>query len=201
MADDFAVIIAEYVLPKRPWLEFGVATGHTIRFLAAQTTAAVYGFDWFQGLPEDWRDAEGNLMHPAGTFACPVPDGLPANVELVIGRFEDTLPGWLSEHGQPFGLVHIDCDLYNSTRFVLDALEPWLDGAVVAFDEIRNHPAYVHHEQRAFDELLLRHKFGCELLGHQHSNAATFRLTDMEKVQRAKATVEELRMETVRQHR
>jgi hypothetical protein len=36
-------------------LEFGVATGAFLRFLAGQTNRTVHGFDSFDGLPEDWN--------------------------------------------------------------------------------------------------------------------------------------------------
>tara|TARA_R110002073_G_scaffold191088_1_gene349759 strand:+ start:234 stop:617 length:384 start_codon:yes stop_codon:yes gene_type:complete len=36
------------------FLEFGVASGASINFIAANTDTTVHGFDSFQGLPEDW---------------------------------------------------------------------------------------------------------------------------------------------------
>jgi len=165
-----------HIEADRPWLEFGVACGATLRQLA-EHAPLIYGFDSFEGLPEDWTDERGGLQEPKGKFACHVPDELRSNTYLVIGRFEDTLPKWLVSHGQPFGIVHIDCDLYSSTKFVLDQLEPFLDGAVIAFDEIRGFPAGEYHEGRAWAEFLARGPYVARLLGHQHNAGAIYKLS------------------------
>jgi hypothetical protein len=96
-------------------LEFGVATGATISYLAncvALGGRTIYGFDSFMGLPEKWAD------YAVGHFACD-PPSVPSNVELVIGLFADTLPAFLATHAGKAALIHIDCDLYASTYQVL----------------------------------------------------------------------------------
>ena len=58
-------------------------------------------------------------------------DGVPPtlvekNVAFYVGWFEDTLPPFLREQcadGVPCSLIHIDCDIYESTKCVFDALE------------------------------------------------------------------------------
>lgn len=173
----------QHIEPDLPWLEFGVACGATLRQLA-EHAPFIYGFDWFKGLPEDWRDYNGNLQDPKGKFACSVPQDLPENVQLVIGRFEDTLPEFIHmEHVAlapmlpRFGFVHIDCDLYSSTKFVLDQLEPYLDGTVIAFDEIRGFPAGECHEGKAWCEFLLKGTYAARLIGHQHNAGAIYKLS------------------------
>jgi hypothetical protein len=42
--------------PNTLWLEFGVATGTTINYISRFTNDKVYGFDSFEGLPENWRE-------------------------------------------------------------------------------------------------------------------------------------------------
>lgn len=129
-------------------LEFGVWSGSTLRVIAdARGGHDVYGFDSFDGLPEDWRTG-----FPAGTF--PV-DGLPdvPGAELVVGLFADTLPGFLAEHDGPVDFVHVDCDLYSATVTVLDHVAPRLrDGAIIVFDEYFNYPGWERHEHRAWME-------------------------------------------------
>ena len=51
-----------------PILEFGVATGRTINHLASLTAEQIYGFDSFEGLPEDWRTG-----YSKGRFAQALP--------------------------------------------------------------------------------------------------------------------------------
>ena len=97
----------------------------------------VYGFDSFEGLPENWRNG-----FPAGAFNV---DGLPdvPGAELVVGWFDDTLPGFLDEHEGPVAFLHVDCDLYSSTKTVLDLVGPRLvPGSIVAFDEYFNFPGW-----------------------------------------------------------
>lgn len=129
-------------------LEFGVASGKTINFIAKQTNEPVFGFDSFQGLPEDWRTG-----YSAGRYAQKKPD-VGSNVQLVEGLFESTIPSFLSDHRNAhISLVHVDCDLYSSTKTILEILRPRLIvGTVLVFDEYFNYPGWQHHEQKAFAE-------------------------------------------------
>lgn len=139
-------------------LEFGVWEGKTIsdmatRFARLQSGGVgqreIHGFDSFLGLPHAW---EGRGM-PQGRFSTggTLPD-VPPNVHLHKGWFNDTLPVFLREieEGVPsapsrVALVHMDANLYSSTREVLDMLLPWMRaGTVVWFDD------YLHHAVRAF---------------------------------------------------
>jgi hypothetical protein len=129
-------------------LEFGVATGATINHLAgtpALRERRIYGFDSFRGLPEPWAG------YRVGHFACAEPS-VAANVELCVGLFAETLPPFLTQHVDTCALVHIDCDLYTSTRTVLEALTPRITvGTVMVLDE---YFIVVEQEQRAFNEWL-----------------------------------------------
>jgi len=160
-------------------LEFGVASGSSINFIAKQLPdRLVYGFDSFEGLPEDWRWTEG-LHQPKGTFACRVPANLLPNVHIVKGLFQDTLPRFMewARSSERIAFVHIDCDLYSSTKYVLDMLgkDGWLDGAIVVFDELCNIPAYDEHEGRALAEFADRREYYIDNLGQQHGQGGAFR--------------------------
>jgi hypothetical protein len=158
-------------------MEFGVATGSSITGIAGELPhRAVYGFDSFEGLPEDWVDYTGNVHNAKGTYAAPVPS-LAANVELVIGLFQDTLPVFLARHPEPAAFVHIDCDLYSSTRFVLAALRNRMRETVVVFDEFCGLLAYEANEGRAWREFINDGDVKFEKLGEQHSRGAAFKVT------------------------
>lgn len=130
-------------------LEFGVFTGRSIRVIAAEVAGPVHGFDSFEGLPEDWIEGETKGAYDAGGR---LPE-VPANVELLAGWFEDSLPPFLAAHPGPLRFANIDCDLYSSTRFVLDALAPRLvPGSVLVFDEYFAYPGWREHEYKAFQE-------------------------------------------------
>lgn len=143
------------------FLEFGVATGGTLRIISAAAEGQpVYGFDSFAGLPERWRPG-----HDAGLFAMselPEVDG----AELVVGLFADVLPGFLEDHPGQVAFLHLDADLYSSTRTVLEAVGPRLGpGSVVLFDEYFNYPGWQEHEHRAWNEYVEAHDLAFEFLG------------------------------------
>lgn len=170
-------LIEGHVAPNRIWLEFGVAGGATLRQLA-EVAPVIYGFDSWEGLPEDWCDINGNLQDEKGKFRCDPPSDLPANAHLIKGLFQDTLPGWLKKcPDRSFGFVHIDCDLYSSTSFVLSQLENHLDNTVIAFDEIGPFPAGDYHEGRAWREFMAKNKYEARLIGQQHQAGAIYKLT------------------------
>jgi hypothetical protein len=130
-------------------MEFGVFHGRSLRLLAADSPGRVHGFDSFEGLPEAWSEAEGAGSYSTGGRLPRVA----ANVELHAGWFEDSLPPFLATHPGPVRLAHVDCDLYSSTRVVLDALAPrFVPGSVLVFDDLLGYPGYEAHELRALDE-------------------------------------------------
>lgn len=131
-------------------LEFGVFEGRSLAVIAeSRGPGPVYGFDSFEGLPEDYRPHVRS-----GAFAV---DRLPHvdGAELVIGWFDQTLPGFLAAHPGPVGFLHVDGDLYSSARTVLELVGPRLQaGSIVVFDEFFNFPGWEDHEFRAWQEHL-----------------------------------------------
>lgn len=133
------------------FMEFGVATGNTIREIAshAPSGATVYGFDSFSGLPGDWT----GHVETSGAFRQKAVPTTPGNVTLVHGLFEDTLPGFMASNSGPVSFAHIDCDLYSSTVTILehigDRLQP---GSLILFDEYFNYPGWKLHEHKAWTE-------------------------------------------------
>jgi predicted O-methyltransferase YrrM len=154
-------------------LEFGVATGDTINKIAkAVENRTVYGFDSFEGLPEDWRPGYGT-----GSFKQnKIPEVLP-NVQLVVGLFSDTLPKFVQEHTEPVAFIHVDCDLYSSTKCIFDNLKDKMqDGTIIAFDEIRAYPGFEQHEYKAFNEFLEENKYQWECIGQHGGEQAGFKI-------------------------
>lgn len=134
--------------------EFGVHTGKTIRQIcAAMPGHEVHGFDSFRGLPSSWRPG-----YDAGMFSMggSVPADLPSEVKLHVGWFDDTVPEFAEDVREcSMALIHIDCDIYSSTRCVLNALAPMIHDTVLVFDELYAYPGFEEHEMRAFYELTL----------------------------------------------
>lgn len=167
-------------------LEFGVSSGASIREMAwCCKGRTIYGFDTFTGLPEDWEgryNEDGTLMHMKGSFASD-PPGVPENVVLITGMFQDTLPGFLEQHPEQLALAHVDCDLYSSTKCVLECLEDRIvDGTILIFDEFmdygdhRNKEAWKDYEYKAFCEFLEKTGYGWECIGRHGSFQVAFKI-------------------------
>lgn len=137
------------------WLEFGVSIGTstaTLAECAAAADARLYGFDSFEGLPEEWVVSDDETWSK-GAFTGR-PSQVPDNVELVDGWFDDTLPGFLETRPGRVAFAHIDCDLYSSTATVFSEIRDRLAvGTVIVFDELFNYDRYYEHEMRALIEL------------------------------------------------
>lgn len=142
--------------PDGLWLEFGVYSGKSINRIARHAPGPVYGFDSFEGLPEDWN--RGRQISRKGAFD--LGGALPRvrpNVILKPGWFEDSLPHFLAETPGDVAFLHVDCDLYSSTKTVFDCLEGRIGaGAVVVFDELINYTTFREHEWKALREFVDR---------------------------------------------
>jgi len=78
-------------------------------------------------------------------------------VVIVEGWFADSLPRFLELHQGPIAFVHVDCDVYSSTKTVFEHLGPRLSqGTVIVFDEYFNYPGWQEHEFKAFQEFVLQ---------------------------------------------
>lgn len=128
-------------------LEFGVGSGRTIRVIGEVVPdRVVYGFDSFEGLPEPY------FSLPKGAYKQSELPEVPDNVEFVIGLFQDTLKGFLKEHTENVAFIHLDADLYSSTKYVLFTLgesHRMVPGTVVQFDEY-----WSEGEYEAFQEFV-----------------------------------------------
>lgn len=127
-------------------VECGVHLGRSVLTLARSSELhspekRVLGFDCFDAFPpasaEDVGPAVDAVGHVYTGLEVPseqvVATLLDASVELVAGYFEQTIPVRLP---RSISLLHVDCDLYESTRHVLDhALPRVSSGGLVVLDE------------------------------------------------------------------
>jgi predicted O-methyltransferase YrrM len=146
-------------------LEFGVYKGTTINYLANKwRQRQFYGFDSFRGLPDAWagfRHSEANFDRGGKK------PRVRSNVTLVEGWFNETLPEFLETHKEPIAFLHVDCDIYSSTKTVLDLTVSRLaPGAVIVFDEFFNYKGYERHEYKAFFEWVEQHRIDHTFIGY-----------------------------------
>jgi len=137
--------------------EFGVHKGNSlIRWLSLRdlketaSSRTVIGFDAFGEFPKtDIRSVESDLRF-IEDFEAQAGDGLSkeslesildfkrlVNYELVQGNILETLPDYLLEHDHVmFSLVHLDLDVYEPTKFVLETIiDHIVPGGIIVIDD------------------------------------------------------------------
>lgn len=119
------------------YLEFGVAGGESFRSwlaLSRQPESRFFGFDSFEGLPENWQ-----ADSPLGAFSTggQVPQVNDARATFVKGLFQQTVDAFSLGFTPRNQLVlHMDADLYSSTLYVLMAMNRHIrPGTLILFDE------------------------------------------------------------------
>jgi len=113
--------------------------------------------------------------------------GLPTvapNVQLVQGWFNQTIPQWQITNTGPVKFIHIDCDLYSSTKTVLDCLNSQIvPGTVIAFDEFyywakpSEYANWSEHEYRALGEWIKERGRAFEILARNNYFQCAIRIT------------------------
>lgn len=154
-----AIVKAMQKCPLGDYYEFGIYKGFSLWFATQiaialeRTDMRFYGFDSFEGLPEPRgidkdADSHGNYF-AKGCFAadielvtsfinnyCDKPTA--GRVVLLKGYFENTLNDNLSDR---YGMKHaavvlIDCDMYASTKTVLNFITSKLiAGTIILYDD------------------------------------------------------------------
>ena len=138
------------------YLEFGVFQGKSANYFS-KFVNKIYCFDSFEGLKDDYL----GTPFPKGTWSLNknIPK-LNSNVEPIVGWVEDTLDDFLKKHNPKINFVHMDMDTYNSTKFTLEKLKPYLvNDAIILFDELYNYPGWKNGEHKALMEVYKEDEF------------------------------------------
>lgn len=117
------------------WCEFGVREGRSLKWLIEEyPQQVIHAFDSWQGLPEDWDNGTGKVAD----MSCDPPT-VPDHIQLHKGWFKDTLPKWKQNNKGPIAFLHMDADIYSSTKEVLMSLnDQIISGTIITFDEFCN---------------------------------------------------------------
>lgn len=143
------------------YLEFGVASGKSFDWFMTQnshTESRFYGFDTFDGLPEDWGTfkkgafSNNNEMPPIKDF----------RGKFLKGLFQQTLPSFLTElDNSRRNVLMMDADLWSATLYALTSLAPFLKkGDIIFFDEF----VVPTHEFKAFLDFTQSYYINLELV-------------------------------------
>lgn len=129
------------------YVEFGVANGQSFKWFLQQNKnykSRFYGFDTFDGLPEDW----GPYKKGAFSNSNKVPKINDERGKFFKGLFQQTVPDFLKNfNNDARNVIMMDADLYSATLYALSSLAPWLKkDDIIFFDEF----AVPTHEFKAF---------------------------------------------------
>ena len=120
------------------YLEFGVYQGWSMFRMVQRFTnqdARFFGFDSFEGLPEQWGEAMGVGHFSTGKK---LPDIADSRVRFIPGWFQNTVSRFLHQNAPlptPV-LVNFDADLYSSTLFLLTTMWHFVPEYHFFFDEL-----------------------------------------------------------------
>ena len=172
---DLAVLYAHYQsrLQELNWADTEGISWLAVAALDRQPTIAssiklliVDGFDSFNGLPENWRNG-----FDTGHFKLEKLPKVEDNVELIVGLFEKSLPVFLKEFNKKISFIHIDCDLYSSTKTIFDLISNNVQkGTVIVFDEFFNYPGWEFGEALAFFEFIKKNNTKFVYLGYSKND-------------------------------
>lgn len=74
-------------------------------------------------MPEKWRDGfDKGMFNMNGKL----PE-VNYNVKLIKGWLEDTLPFFIKYQNKKISFIHIDVDLYSSTKCIFNNLKDYID--------------------------------------------------------------------------
>ena len=142
----------------RPFYEFGVWRAESFKYLI-KTFGKGYGFDTFDGLPENWHKEK------AGTYSS---DGNIPKIKggkFIVGNFEKTLPGFFKRNRPKASIINFDADLYSSTICALNFAKPVIDQhTILIFDEFLMNQNWEQDEYRALEEFCFKNKYSYEVL-------------------------------------
>jgi len=153
---------------KVTYFEFGVWKGEILKYWTTKLKnpqTKFFGFDSFEGLPEEWETQE------IGTDYFSVGGNLPkiddSRVQFVKGWFSDTLPTFSLEESQNRKIFFVDCDLYSSSSSVFKFIERYIrPGDIIFLDDIFDR----NHQLKAFEEFLKSSRLNFESLAGERAS-------------------------------
>lgn len=161
-------------------LEFGVFQGYSLSEIALfcrknNMNNPIFGFDSFQGMPHSehhWIKGGASSTFENTISELTQKLGNIEDITLVPGFYETSLTSELQSKIPKAVLIHVDCDLYSSTKTALDFCEPLLqEGTFIIFDEYME-----PYEAKGWKEFLENKSFLAEYLGTGGYDQAVFRI-------------------------
>lgn len=174
---DEAINNSNMEIDKNLILEFGVGAGNSINYFAnklSQHNLSIFGFDTFFGNPEIWPGSN-NAIGSSTQFG-EIPKNLKKNVIIIKGKIEDTLVEFQKKHLEKILLIHIDVNIYSTSKFILEKTKDKLQsGTIIIFDELVNYSFWWKNgEYKALKEVFLEDEF--EYIAFDNAKKAAIRI-------------------------
>jgi hypothetical protein len=153
------------------YFEFGCHSGRTFssainssKFLNLNNFK-FYAFDSFQGLPKTTKEdgsffKTGEYYTSKKTFLNIIRRNTGVNssdINVVEGFYESSLTNELSKRLPKAGIIYIDCDLYSSTKNVLDFLKNHItNGTIIMLDDYycASKVGHIKGQRHAFENFI-----------------------------------------------
>jgi len=160
-------------------LEFGCWKGQTIDMISNFTTNNVYGFDTFEGIDYIWNEVDmkkfklDNIPTKVQQLdfneQYKKTDAIKSfnkNVKFIKGLFDDTLPNFMQENNKKISFIHVDCDLYESTKTIFKYCGKNIaNNCIIVLDDLFNNKGFENHEIKAFYEWVNENDIKYEWIG------------------------------------
>jgi len=146
------LLLGQQIHQQKPFvLEFGVFKGTSLRFFAKKLKKfKCVGFDSFEGLQSNFGGLNADLLFRLNGR---VPRFMPKNTKIVKGMIEDKLEQFILTNEMNVKLIHLDLDVYSSTRYVLKTIKTKIEsGTYILFDEMFGNPFWEKGEFKALQE-------------------------------------------------
>lgn len=178
----------KYITLNYNWVEFGVYRGISSKLILKHLPQDknLYLFDSFKGLPTDWKffsNRHRRKIIIKKDYHKMIPDKIPkfndSRTKMYIGWFKDSLPSYIYKVNKPFAFIHIDCDVYESTKDIFDNINHLIKrGTIILFDEYYNYEDWKQHEYKAFMEYIKKFNRKFEYLFRTKDYQACVRITE-----------------------
>ena len=138
------------------WLDFGVKCGGNANYISIKTDDKMYGFYNNNGFPEKWEN--DNYV-----FTKIKDDLIVSN-----GPYNETVKNFITTQNKKISFIHIDCDYYSSTKYVLNTIKNYIDNdCIIIFDELVNYPGFdgPNGELKALYEFITENNINYKWIG------------------------------------
>jgi len=86
----------------------------------------------------------------------------------------------LKKNKQSIDFIHFDCDLYSSTKTILDLLGNRIKkDTILIFDEYLNYPTWQKHEFKAFQEFVKKRNVSYDYLAFTSKSAVCVKIKNI----------------------